>query len=114
MRGALLFLVLLLGALGVMPAFAGHHHNNDNGSNTQDSAAAPAAGNQDSAPRDGGNGHLSLDAAVARVQNAYGGQVIAASSTNANGHAGYRIRVLLQGGRVRTVFVDAATGAMRD
>lgn len=56
---------------------------------------------------------LSLDEAADQVRGAFGGQVIAASSARANGREGYRIRVILDDGRVITVFVDAESGAMR-
>lgn len=56
---------------------------------------------------------MSLDEAADQVRGAYGGQVIAASPARAGGREGYRIRVILDDGRVITVFVDAETGAMR-
>lgn len=56
---------------------------------------------------------MSLDEAADQVRGAYGGQVIAASPTRSGGREGYRIRVILDDGRVITVFVDAETGAMR-
>ena len=54
-------------------------------------------------------GQLTLDQAVARVRAAFGGRVVAATPVR----GGYRIRVLLDGGRVKTVFVDAASGSIR-
>ena len=56
---------------------------------------------------------LSLEEAADRVQGAYGGRVVAAQPVRAGGHEGFRIRVLLDDGRVITVFVDADSRAMR-
>jgi uncharacterized membrane protein YkoI len=56
---------------------------------------------------------MSLEEAADQVRGAYGGQVIAASPARAGGREGYRIRVILDDGRVITVFVDAESGAMR-
>lgn len=56
---------------------------------------------------------MSLEEAADRVQSAYGGQVVAASPARNGGREGYRVRVLLDDGRVITVFVDADSGAMR-
>ena len=56
---------------------------------------------------------LSLDEAAERVQSAFGGRVVAAQPARASGREGFRIRVLLDDGRVITVFVDADSGAMR-
>lgn len=56
---------------------------------------------------------LSLEEAADRVQGTYGGRVVAAQAVRAGGHEGFRIRVLLDDGRVITVFVDADSGAMR-
>ena len=56
---------------------------------------------------------LSLDEAADRVQGAFGGRVVAAQPVRAGGRDGFRVRVLLDDGRVITVFVDADSGAMR-
>lgn len=51
-------------------------------------------------------GGISLDEAVSRVQRATGGRVLSAES-----RGGYRIKVLLPGGRVRIYQVDPDSGA---
>ena len=56
---------------------------------------------------------MSIEEAADQVRGAYGGQVIAASPARAGGREGYRIRVILDDGRVITVFVDAESGTMR-
>lgn len=99
----------LLGATLSAPSYAGRHHDNDGGRDEAQNDGRFDGGRDAAAePR------VSLDEAVSRVQGAYRGQVIAASATSSGGHPGYRIRVLLDGGRVRTVFVDAVSGAMRE
>ena len=58
-------------------------------------------------------GEISLDEAVRRVQGATGGRVVSASTSKQGGRAGYRIRVVVEDGRVMTFFVDAESGAMK-
>lgn len=58
-------------------------------------------------------GEISLDEAVRRVQSATGGRVVSASASKQRGRAGYRIRVVVEDGRVMTYFVDAESGAMK-
>ncbi len=58
-------------------------------------------------------GEISLDEAVRRVQGATGGRVVSASVSKQGGRQGYRIRVVVDDGRVKTFFVDAETGAMK-
>ena len=55
---------------------------------------------------------ISLEEATEIVRRAYGGRVLSASPATQNGKRGYKIRVLLDGGRVKTVFVDS-NGAVR-
>ena len=74
---------------------------------------APTARADVNAPRWVQSSMLSLEEAADRVQGAYGGRVVAAQAVRAGGHEGFRIRVLLDDGRVITVFVDADSGAMR-
>lgn len=50
---------------------------------------------------------ISLEEATDIVRRAYGGRVLSATPVNKNGKRGYQIRVLLDGGRVKTVFVDS-------
>lgn len=52
---------------------------------------------------------LTPDAAAATVQRATGGQVLGVKSNGA-----YRVKVLLQDGRVRILRVDAHTGQLLD
>ena len=49
------------------------------------------------------------DAAAAKVRDATGGRVLGVRS---DGRGGYRVKVLLPGGRVRVVSVDGHTGRM--
>ena len=58
-------------------------------------------------------GKISLDEAVRRVQGATGGRVVSATASTRGGRSGYRIRVVVEDGRVKTFFVDAETGAMK-
>lgn len=117
-----LVFALVLAATLSAPTYAGHHHNHDDGGDVSDSVSDNVSGNRGRDPdvrarndeESQGAPRVSLDEAVSRVQSAYRGQVIAASATSSGGHPGYRIRVLQDGGRVRTVFVDAASGAMRE
>ena len=55
---------------------------------------------------------ISLEEATEIVRRAYGGRVLSASPTSKNGKKGYQVRVLLDGGRVKTVFVDS-NGSVR-
>lgn len=55
---------------------------------------------------------ISLEEATEIVRRAYGGRVLSASPTTKNGKKGYQVRVLLDGGRVKTVFVDS-NGSVR-
>ena len=45
--------------------------------------------------------------AAERVRALYGGRVISVSPANRGGVQGYTVRVLVEGGRVKTVFVDS-------
>ncbi|MGC1952018.1 MAG: hypothetical protein WA970_05475 [Gammaproteobacteria bacterium] len=54
------------------------------------------------------------DAAAALVRSATGGRVLAVRSASADGRAVYHVKVLLQGGRVRIMRVDAETGQLLD
>lgn len=56
---------------------------------------------------------ISLDEAVRRVQAATGGRVVSAAPARRGDREGYRVRVLLEGGRVVTYFVDGESGAMQ-
>lgn len=53
---------------------------------------------------------VSLDQAVAQVQAETGGRVLAAEVTSIDGRTTYRIKVLLQSGRVKIYYVDAVSG----
>lgn len=54
------------------------------------------------------------DTAAALVHAATGGRVLGVRSTSANGSVVYQVKVLLQGGHVRIVRVDAQTGQLLD
>lgn len=55
-------------------------------------------------------GRTSLDEAVRKVRDRFGGKVLKASTQTRNGRAIHHIRLLTDDGRVRTVRVDAETG----
>ena len=57
---------------------------------------------------------LDRDSAAALVRSTTGGRVLGVRSARANGRAVYQVKVLLQGGRVRIVQVDALTGQLLD
>lgn len=50
---------------------------------------------------------LSAEQAAAVVSRAYGGRVVSVKPEGANGQRVYKVRVLLDGGRVKTVQVDS-------
>ena len=144
MRSVALFVLLLAGVVGATPAVAGRHGNNSPADSRADSradriaysradsradsravdgAAARDSGNDrrgDAVDSSGGDGvarlpvRVSMDDAVGRVLSAYGGRVVAASSIAGPRGMGYRIRVLQVDGRVRTVLLDASSGAMHE
>jgi len=80
---AALTVVLALVATAA-PAMAGGHGNND-GQNTQTTTG------------------MSAEQAASIVQRAYGGRIVSVKPSG----GGYNVRVLLDGGRVKTVQVDA-------
>lgn len=53
---------------------------------------------------------VSVDQAVAKVQREVGGRVLSADSENRDGRIRYRVKLLLPDGRVKIVYVDAASG----
>ena len=120
MNGRMVALVvtLLIGAVGTMPAVAGRHGNNHQDSRNEraQSRDSGEVGTDNDGGRRGRDNavRVSMDEAVGQVLSAYGGQVVAASSVSDGRGVGYRIRVLQEGGRVRTVFVDANSGAIRE
>ncbi len=59
------------------------------------------------------NGGVSAQQAAAIVSRAYGGRVVSVKSQVSNGEPFYKVRVLLDGGRVKTVTVDSR-GHLRD
>lgn len=56
------------------------------------------------------NGPVTLDEAVAQVQEQTGGRVLSAETQEHEGRLVHRIRVLIEDQRVRHILVDAATG----
>jgi hypothetical protein len=70
-------------------------------------AAVPAAAGGHGHDKDGSQGGqtsgMSAEQAAAIVRGAYGGRVVSVKSAG----DGYSVRVLLEGGRVKTVQVDA-------
>lgn len=73
------------------------------------SPTRPAAGGLTLAATRG----LSLDEAVALVERRYHARVVRAETHNEGGHLTYVLRLLNESGRVWTVHVDAASGAIR-
>jgi len=55
-------------------------------------------------------GDVGAAAAAAAARNATGGQVLGVSERRDGGRVIYRVKVLLPGGRMRTVIVDGASG----
>lgn len=62
----------------------------------------------------GGAPVINLNDAASRAQNTFGGQVISISPAEQDGRRGWRVKILLDGGRVKTVFVEARTGSVID
>ena len=56
---------------------------------------------------------ISRDRAARIAQSVTGGRVLSVK-LRGNGHPSYYVKVLTEGGRVRTVAVDAGSGAVRD
>jgi uncharacterized membrane protein YkoI len=54
---------------------------------------------------------ISLEQAADKVRRETGGRVLSASPTEKGGKRGYDVRVLLDGKRVKKVFVDAHSGS---
>jgi uncharacterized membrane protein YkoI len=77
---------------------------------------APAAAARGSAPHSGAgtllaqSGDIGPAAAAAAAQRATGGTVLGVQGGSSGGRVIYRVRVLLPGGRVRTLSVDGASG----
>ncbi len=59
------------------------------------------------------NTDVGADGAARAVRRATGGRVLSVTRVNTDGGAAWRVKVLLEGGRVRIVLVDAASGALR-
>lgn len=57
---------------------------------------------------------LSINDAASRAQDRFGGQVISITPARLDGERGYRVKVLLESGRVKTLFVEERTGAVVD
>lgn len=57
---------------------------------------------------------LSFNEAASRAQDRYGGQVLSVQPARREGRRGWRVKVLVDGGRVKTLFVDERTGDVRD
>ena len=77
--------------------------------------SAPAAGSEFFEPADrpsqfAAPAAISLEQAADKVRRDTGGRVLSATPSEKGGRRGYDIRVLLDGKRVKKVFVDAHTG----
>lgn len=57
---------------------------------------------------------LSINDAASRAQDRFGGQVISITPAQLDGQRGFRVKVLLESGRVKTLFVEESTGAVID
>lgn len=57
---------------------------------------------------------LNIDQAASRAQQRYGGQLISIRPAEQDGRQGWQATVLLDNGRVKTLFVEARTGAVMD
>ena len=57
---------------------------------------------------------MSINDAASRAQDRFGGQVISISPAEQDGRRGYRVKILLESGRVKTLFVEARTGDVID
>lgn len=57
---------------------------------------------------------MSINDAASRAQDRFGGQVISITPAEQDGRRGYRVKVLLETGRVKTLFVEARTGDVID
>jgi uncharacterized membrane protein YkoI len=64
--------------------------------------------------RPGSSPVLSINDAASRAQNRFGGQVISISPAEQDGRRGYRVKILLESGRVKTLFVESRTGNVID
>ena len=56
---------------------------------------------------------ISLEQAAGKVRRETGGRVLSATPTEKAGRRGYSVRVLLDGKRVKKVFVDAHASPLR-
>ncbi|MCC6135787.1 MAG: PepSY domain-containing protein [Gammaproteobacteria bacterium] len=54
------------------------------------------------------------DRAANAAREATGGRVLGVQGADQNGQPGYRVRILEQNGRVRSLHFDPASGKMRD
>lgn len=70
------------------------------------------ADNGQNAPRMGQA--MGPDAAAAAVRRATGGQILRVEPNNQQNNPGYRVRVLLDDGRVRVLSVDAGSGRLSE
>lgn len=57
---------------------------------------------------------LNIDEAANRAQQRHGGQLISIRPAEQDGSDGWQATVLLENGRVKTLFVEARTGAVTD
>lgn len=57
---------------------------------------------------------MSINDAASLAQDRFGGQVISISPAEQDGRRGYRVKILLESGRVKTLFVESRTGTVID
>ena len=57
---------------------------------------------------------LSINDAASRAQDRFGGRVISVTRAEQDGRPGFRVKILLENGRVKTLFVDDRTGNVFD
>jgi len=76
-------------------------------------AAAPAAPATPSGAQPAAAHELSMDQAVQKVERQFHARVVKAESLRENGRTVYALKLLNDSGKVWTVHVDAATGALQ-
>lgn len=78
------------------------------------SGAASPWSQEDSQNLKAPDAELNIDEAAGRAQQRHGGQLISIRPAEQDGRHGWQATVLLDNGRVKTLFVEARTGAITD
>ncbi len=101
-------LIAVLGLSAALAATPAQARDDDSGNGKNHGRSNHASDNRDD-DRGSQSQRMSAEQASAMVQRSYGGRVVAVKGSG----DGYNVRVLLDGGRVKTVFV-AANGRMSE